>query len=291
MDNYNFIIKNYVSRKAYGFLLVTPNTDIGTIARPQDKDMSCAVMMGAEITNLPKNLYIPPNALKVFLEAFEGPLDLLLYMIKRQNLNILEINVAEITRQYMTYIDLMEAMHLELVAEYLLMAAALTEIKSRMLLPRQKTLEEEDPRSVLIHRLQEYERFKQAAEDMDNLPRLGRDIFIASAQEPDLKKVRSYPEVSIQELLIELSNVLLRVDMNKSHKIDLDKISTRERMSRVLSMLNGENFVSFVNLFDLKEGRIGVVATFLAIMELIKESLVEIMQSESYAPIYIKAQC
>jgi segregation and condensation protein A len=144
---------------------------------------------------------------------------------------------------------------------------------------------------VLIHRLQEYERFKQAAEDMDNLPRLGRDIFIASAQEPDLKKVRSYPEVSIQELLIELSNVLLRVDMNKSHKIDLDKISTRERMSRVLSMLNGENFVSFVNLFDLKEGRIGVVATFLAIMELIKESLVEIMQSESYAPIYIKAQC
>ena len=291
MDNYNFIIKNYVSRKAYGFLLVTPNTDIGTIARPQDKDTSCAVMMGAEITNLPKNLYIPPNALKVFLEAFEGPLDLLLYMIKRQNLNILEINVAEITRQYMTYIDLMEAMHLELVAEYLLMAAALTEIKSRMLLPRQKTLEEEDPRSVLIHRLQEYERFKQAAEDMDNLPRLGRDIFIASAQEPDLKKVRSYPEVSIQELLIELSNVLLRVDMNKSHKIDLDKISTRERMSRVLSMLNGENFVSFVNLFDLKEGRIGVVATFLAIMELIKESLVEIMQSESYAPIYIKAQC
>ncbi len=291
MDNYNFIIKNYVSRKAYGFLLVTPNTDIGTIARPQDKDTSCAVMMGAEITNLPKNLYIPPNALKIFLEAFEGPLDLLLYMIKRQNLNILEINVAEITRQYMTYIDLMEAMHLELVAEYLLMAAALTEIKSRMLLPRQKTLEEEDPRSVLINRLQEYERFKQAAEDMDNLPRLGRDIFIASAQEPDLKKVRSYPEVSIQELLIELSNVLLRVDMNKSHKIDLDKISTRERMSRVLSMLNGENFVSFVNLFDLKEGRIGVVATFLAIMELIKESLVEIMQSESYAPIYIKAQC
>ena len=271
--------------------MVTPNTDIGTIARPQDKDTSCAVMMGAEITNLPKNLYIPPNALKIFLEAFEGPLDLLLYMIKRQNLNILEINVAEITRQYMTYIDLMEAMHLELVAEYLLMAAALTEIKSRMLLPRQKTLEEEDPRSVLIHRLQEYERFKQAAEDMDNLPRLGRDIFIASAQEPDLKKVRSYPEVSIQELLIELSNVLLRVDMNKSHKIDLDKISTRERMSRVLSMLNGENFVSFVNLFDLKEGRIGVVATFLAIMELIKESLVEIMQSESYAPIYIKAQC
>jgi segregation and condensation protein A len=291
VDNYNFIIKNYVSRKAYGFLLVTPNTDIGTIARPQDKDTSCAVMMGAEITNLPKNLYIPPNALKIFLEAFEGPLDLLLYMIKRQNLNILEINVAEITRQYMTYIDLMEAMHLELVAEYLLMAAALTEIKSRMLLPRQKTLEEEDPRSVLINRLQEYERFKQAAEDMDNLPRLGRDIFIASAQEPDLKKVRSYPEVSIQELLIELSNVLLRVDMNKSHKIDLDKISTRERMSRVLSMLNGENFVSFVNLFDLKEGRIGVVATFLAIMELIKESLVEIMQSESYAPIYIKAQC
>ena len=279
-------------KKAYGFFLKTLNKDIGTIASPQDKDASCAVMMGAEITTLPKNLYIPPNALEVFLEAFEGPLDLLLYMIKRQNLNILEINVAEITRQYMSYIDLMEAMQLELVAEYLLMAAMLAEIKSRMLLPRQEAAEEEDdPRSALIRRLQEYERFKQAAEDIDSLPRLGRDIFMASAQEPDLKKVRPYPEVSIQELLVELSNVFLRVDMNKSHKIDLEKISTRERMSRVLSMLNGENFVPFVDLFDLGEGRIGVVVTFLAIMELIKESLIEIVQSESYAPIHIKTQC
>ncbi|MBT3565909.1 MAG: segregation/condensation protein A [Porticoccus sp.] len=280
-----------MSKKAYGFFLKTLNKDIGTIASPQDKDASCAVMMGAEITTLPKNLYIPPNALEVFLEAFEGPLDLLLYMIKRQNLNILEINVAEITRQYMSYIDLMEAMQLELVAEYLLMAAMLAEIKSRMLLPRQEAAEEDDPRSTLIRRLQEYERFKQAAEDIDSLPRLGRDIFMASAQEPDLKKVRPYPEVSIQELLVELSNVFLRVDMNKSHKIDLEKISTRERMSRVLSMLNGENFVPFVDLFDLGEGRIGVVVTFLAIMELIKESLIEIVQSESYAPIHIKTQC
>ena len=278
-------------KKAYGFFLKTLNKDIGTIASPQDKDASCAVMMGAEITTLPENLYIPPNALEVFLEAFEGPLDLLLYMIKRQNLNILEINVAEITRQYMSYIDLMEAMQLELVAEYLLMAAMLAEIKSRMLLPRQEAAEEDDPRSTLIRRLQEYERFKQAAEDIDSLPRLGRDIFMASAQEPDLKKVRPYPEVSIQELLVELSNVFLRVDMNKSHKIDLEKISTRERMSRVLSMLNGENFVPFVDLFDLGEGRIGVVVTFLAIMELIKESLIEIVQSESYAPIHIKTQC
>ena len=269
----------------------TLNTDIDTIVPPQDKDASCPFMMGAEITVFPKNLYIPPNALEIFLETFEGPLDLLLYMIKRQNLNILEINVAEITRQYMSYIDLMKAMQLELVAEYLLMAAMLAEIKSRMLLPRQEVVEEEDPRSVLIRRLQEYERFKQAAEDIDSLPRLGRDIFIASAQEPDLKKIRPYPEVSIQELLIELSNVLLRVDMNESHKIDLEKISTRERMSKVLSMLNGENFVPFINLFDLDEGRIGVVVTFLAIMELIKESLVEIVQSESYAPIYIRAQC
>jgi segregation and condensation protein A len=280
-----------MSKKAYGFFLKTLNKDIGTIASPQDKDASCAVMMGAEITTLPENLYIPPNALEVFLEAFEGPLDLLLYMIKRQNLNILEINVAEITRQYMSYIDLMEAMQLELVAEYLLMAAMLAEIKSRMLLPRQEVAEEDDPRSVLIRRLQEYERFKQAAEDIDSLPRLGRDIFMASAQEPDLKKVRPYPEVLIQELLVELSNVFLRVDMNKSHKIDLEEISTRERMSRVLSMLNGENFVPFVDLFDLDEGRIGVVVTFLAIMELIKESLIEIVQSESYAPIHIKTQC
>jgi segregation and condensation protein A len=259
------------------------------ISASHENTSPCGIVKGEEISILPKDLYIPPDALEVFLEAFEGPLDLLLYMIKRQNLNILEINVAEVTHQYMSYIDLMEAMKLELVSEYLLMAAMLAEIKSRMLLPRQEVLDEEDPRASLIRRLQEYERFKKAAEDIDRLPRLGRDIFIATAKDPDPEKVRPDPQVSIQEILISLSNVLLRTDMNKSHKINLERISTRERMSIILGMLSGSKFTPFVDLFDVSEGRVGVVGTFLAIIELIKESLIEIVQSEPYAPIHIKA--
>jgi len=216
------------------------------ISASHENTPPCGVVNGEKISILPKDLYIPPNALEVFLEAFEGPLDLLLYMIKRQNLNILEINVAEVTHQYMGYIDLMKAMKLELVSEYLLMAAMLAEIKSRMLLPRQEVLDEEDPRASLVRRLQEYERFKKAAEDIDRLPRLGRDIFIATARDLDSEKVRPDPEVSIQEIFISLSNVLLRTDMNKSHKVDLERISTRERMSNILSLLNDSKFTPFV---------------------------------------------
>ena len=255
----------------------------------EGKKKSSKDFLGPSIIEAPKDLYIPPNALEIFLEAFEGPLDLLLYMIKRQNLNILEINVAEITHQYMSYIHLMEIMQLELVSEYLLMAAMLAEIKSRMLLPKEKEIEEDDPRAALILRLQEYERFKKAAEDIDSLPRLERDNFVATAENPDIKIIKKYPEVAIQEILIAMSSVLQRVDMHEHHKIKLDMISTRERMSRILSSLNNENFISFSNLFDLSEGRAGVVGTFLAIMELIRESMVEIVQSESYAPIYIKS--
>jgi segregation and condensation protein A len=244
--------------------------------------------VGSSVTEAPKDLYIPPNALEIFLEAFEGPLDLLLYMIKRQNLNILEINVAEITHQYMSYINLMEAMQLELVSEYLLMAAMLAEIKSRTLLPKEKEIEEDDPRASLILRLQEYERFKRAAEDIDHLPRLERDNFIATAEDPDMKIIKKYPEVAIQEILFAMSRVLQRIDMHEHHKIKLDMISTRERMSRILSSLSSENFIPFNNLFDLNEGRAGVIGTFLALMELIRESMVEIVQSESYAPIHIK---
>ncbi|TNF05176.1 MAG: segregation/condensation protein A [Gammaproteobacteria bacterium] len=253
--------------------------------------MPFAMIMGRQITELPKDLYIPPEALEVFLEAFEGPLDLLLYMIRRQNLDILEINVAEITRQYMTYIDMMQAMQLELAAEYLLMAAMLAEIKSRMLLPRQAVEEEEeDPRAELIRRLQEYERFKQAAEDIDELPRLGRDVFLASAKEPDRQRERPQPDVAMKEILLSLAEVLRRAEMFESHKVQLEKLSTRERMSQVLDTLRDKQFVPFVSLFRLSEGRSGVVVTFLAIMELIKESLVEIVQSESYGPIHVKAR-
>ena len=249
---------------------------------------SSKVLLEPSITEAPKDLYIPPNALEIFLEAFEGPLDLLLYMIKRQNLNILEINVAEITHQYMSYINLMEAMQLELVSEYLLMAAMLAEIKSRTLLPKEKEIEEDDPRASLILRLQEYERFKKAAEDIDSLPRLDRENFVATAEDPDMKIIKKYPEVAIQEILFAMSSVLQRIDMNEHHKIKLDMISTRERMSRILSSLNSENFIPFDSLFDLTEGRAGVIGTFLALMELIRESMVEIVQSDSYAPIHIK---
>ena len=261
-------------------------------SRPQQEEMPFAVVQGKELTVLPKDLYIPPDALEVILEAFEGPLDLLLYLIRRQNLDILEINVAEITRQYMGYIEMMTTIQLELAAEYLVMAAMLAEIKSRMLLPRQPVDEEDegDPRAELIRRLQEYERFKNAAEDVDEMPRLGRDIHQASAEAPDREQQRPHPEVDMREILTALADVLRRAEMFESHQIELEKLSTRERMTQVLDRIRGQQFVPFVSLFKEAEGRLGVVVTFLAIMELIKESLVEIVQSESFGPIHVKAR-
>lgn len=253
-----------------------------------------AIVEGKTVTELPKDLYIPPDALEVFLEAFEGPLDLLLYLIRRQNLDILEIRVAEITQQYMQYVELMNAMQFELAAEYLVMAAMLAEIKSRMLLPRPKldeTEEGEDPRAELIRRLQEYERFKQAAEDMDALPRVDRDVFPGSATPPPIDRQQPLPDVELKELLLAFSEVLRRADMFQNHKISFEALSTRERMGDVLKALaGGTNFVPFQTLFSPEEGRRGVVVTFLAIMELIKESLIEIVQSEPFAPIHVRAR-
>ena len=262
------------------------------LSHPEQAEMPFAMVYGQQMTQLPKDLYIPPEALEVILEAFEGPLDLLLYLIKRQNLDVLEINVAEITKQYMSYIEMMQAIELELAAEYLLMAAMLAEIKSRMLLPRQKVEEEEDdPRAELIRRLQEYERFKQAAEDLDTLPRVGRDIFHATAKEPDRDNERPHPDVDMRELMLALSDVLKRAEMFESHQVQFEVLSTRERMSQMLDRLrDGQQFVPFVSLFTVSEGRIGVVVTFLALMELIKETLVEIVQSEPYGPIHLKAK-
>jgi segregation and condensation protein A len=259
----------------------------------QQEEMPFAVVQGKELSTVPKDLYIPPDALEIILEAFEGPLDLLLYLIRRQNLDILDINVAEITRQYMGYIELMQAIQLELAAEYLVMAAMLAEIKSRILLPRQVVEgedEEEDPRGELIRRLQEYERFKAAAEDIDEMPRMGRDIHQASGESPDRTEERQFPEVDMREVLSALADVLRRAEMFESHHIQLEKLSTRERMSQVLEAIRGKQFVPFVSLFVEKEGRLGVVVTFLAIMELIKESLVEIVQNESFGPIHVKAR-
>ena len=262
------------------------------LTTPLQGEMPFAIVMGQAVTELPKDLYIPPQALEVILEAFEGPLDLLLYLIRRQNLDILDIDVSAITEQYMQYVELMDAMQFELAAEYLLMAAMLAEIKSRMLLPRSKELEEEeeDPRASLIRRLQEYERFKQAAEDMDVLPRLERDTWVAKIKPPDLKKDRPLPELEMRELLLALGEVLRRADMYESHQIQRESLSTRERMSDVLETLKTQKFVPFVSLFKAEEGRLGVVVTFLALMELIKEALVEIVQTEGFGPIHVKAR-
>ncbi|WP_420913258.1 segregation and condensation protein A [Kineobactrum sediminis] len=254
--------------------------------------MPFAVVLGKAMTELPRDLYIPPQALEVFLEAFEGPLDLLLYLIRRQNLDILEIDVSAITEQYMRYVELMDAMQFELAAEYLLMAAVLAEIKSRMLLPRAVDTDddEEDPRAQLIRRLQEYERFKKAAEDIEELPRVERDTWVGSAEPPDLNRVRTDAEVDMRELLLALGEVLRRADMFESHHIQREALSTRERMSEVLEKLSGRQFVPFVALFSASEGRLGVVVTFLAVMELIKEALVEIVQTENFGPIHVKAR-
>jgi segregation and condensation protein A len=235
---------------------------------------------------------IPPHALEIILEVFEGPLDLLLYLIRRQNLDILEINVSQITRQYMDYVEMMSALNFELAAEYLVMAAMLAEIKSRVLLPRsdESEAEEEDPRAELIRRLQEYERFKGAAEDLDELPRLGRDVFLAKAGTPEREHQVPEPDVELKELLVAFAEVLRRAEMYESHHVERERLSTRERMSMVLETLQHGQFVPFVTLFKAEEGRLGVVVTFLAIMELIKESLLEIVQNEVYGPIHVKTR-
>ena len=262
------------------------------LSMSRQEEMPFAVVQGKELTALPKDLYIPPDALEIILEAFEGPLDLLLYLIRRQNLDILEIDVAEITKQYMGYIDLMSTIQLELASEYLVMAAMLAEIKSRILLPRKVAEDDDegDTRAELIRRLQDYERFKMAAEDIDEMPRMGRDIYQASAESPDKKNGKQYSEVQMQELLMALSDVMKRAEMFESHHIQLEKLSTRERMSQILENIRDKQFVPFATLFKKSEGRLGVVVTFLAIMELIRESLVEIVQNESFGPIHIKAK-
>lgn len=253
-------------------------------------DQVIAKVRGSAFTELPQDLYIPPDALEVFLEAFEGPLDLLLYLIKRHNLDILDIPVADITAQYMEYIELMKELQFELAADYLVMAAMLAEIKSRMLLPRPIEVEDEDdPRAELVRRLQEYERYKKAAEDLCELPRLERNIFQASVQPPQLKLVRPQPTVQLKELLMAFNDVLIRVENYTHHQIQLESLSVRERMSQVLDRVKADTFTKFTDLFDSSEGRLGVIVTFLAILELMKESLIEIVQTGLYEPLHIKA--
>jgi segregation and condensation protein A len=260
-------------------------------APPQQTEMPFAVVEGEPMTQLPRDLYIPPDALQVFLEAFEGPLDLLLYLIRRQNLDILDIPIAEITRQYMSYIEVMTELQLELAGEYLLMAAMLAEIKSRMLLPRpaaQDGQEEEDPRAELVRRLQEYERFKKAAEDIDRLNRQERDTLPALIEMPERKVVKIQPQVSLQEMLLALQEVMARAEMFAHHQVNRERLSVRQRMSDILDTLRETAFVEFAQLFRVEEGRMGVTVSFIAILELMKEGLIEIVQAEAYAPIHVR---
>ena len=260
------------------------------------QELPFAIVEGKPVTEVPHDLYIPPDALSVILDAFEGPLDLLLYLIRRQNMDILDINVSHITQQYVEYINLAKSIKFELAAEYLLMAAMLAEIKSRMLLPKltQEDEESEDPRAELIRRLQQYERFKKAAEDIDDIPRLNRDIFVAKADADSTISTMLAPDVSLNDIVSALKSVLDRSDLFEHHHIHKEKLSTRERMAQILSILGDASregqFVSFFSLFSPDEGRAGVVVSFLAIMELVKEQLIDFVQAEAFGSIYLKAR-
>jgi segregation and condensation protein A len=275
-------------------LKLVPNTVAAApaaVPAPAQAEMPFAVVEGQPITEMPRDLYIPPQALEVFLEAFEGALDMLLYLIRRQNLDILDIPIAEITRQYMRYIELMQVLQLELAGEYLLMAATLAEVKSRMLLPRLHTADgadEADPRAELVRRLQEYERFKRAAEGIDRMPRLERDTWVASAELVDRKVVRIAPLVTLQEMLLAFQEVLSRNDMFAHLHVQREPLSVRQRMTDVLAALNASAFMDFVHLFRADEGRAGVTVTFVAILELLREGLIEIVQAEAYGPLHVR---
>ena len=258
--------------------------------QPYQQEMPFAIVEGAAITELPRDLYIPPQALEVFLEAFEGPLDLLLYLIKKQNLDVLNIPIAEITRQYMVYVDMMKELRLELAAEYLVMAAMLAEIKSRMLLPRPPSEdgEEGDPRADLVRRLQEYERYKKAAQSIDEIPQLGRNVLEVIAPAPFVEIRRLSPSVSMDDLMHALRDVFARASLFAHHHVKMEPLSVRERMADIVARVRADTFTDFTTLFTVEEGRRGVVVTLLALLELVKESLVEIVQAKEFGVIHVR---
>jgi segregation and condensation protein A len=268
-----------------------PDPHLASHPSPQQQEMPLALVRGQPMLEIPQDLYIPPDALEIILEAFEGPLDLLLYLIRRQNLDILDIPVAEITRQYVEYIGALQDLRFELAAEYLVMAAMLAEIKSRMLLPRppDDLGEEADPRAELVRRLQEYERYKKAAEDLDALARMDRDTALASAEVSERSSVRLPPPVELREMLLALKDVLHRAELFGRHAVQRELLSVRERMTDVLTRLGDARFHAFTEMFTPEEGKLGVVVTFIAILELVKERLIEIVQDAPLAPIYLKS--
>jgi len=272
----------------------TPENETASLlqeGKPAQREMPFAVVSGEAVTELPQDLYIPPHALEVFLEAFEGPLDLLLYLIRRQNLNILDIPIADITLQYVEYIEVMQELQLDLAGEYLLMAAMLAEIKSRMLLPRieENEEDEDDPRAELVRRLLEYERFKKAADNIVELPRMERDIHQASAEPMERRPVQQLPDLQLKEILIAFKDVLKRAETLAHHHVQAEALSVRQRMTEVLERLDAKEFIEFKDLFDPTEGRMGVTVTFLSLLELLKGSLIELAQAESYSPIHVRA--
>lgn len=248
-----------------------------------------AKVQGQLLMELPQDLYIPPDALEVILEAFEGPLDFLLYLIRKQNINVLDIPVAEITHQYMRYIDMMKTLRVEIAAEYLVMAATLAEIKSRLLLPKPEILqEEEDPRAELMRRLQEYEQIKNAAAALDALPQQHRDTFLCRALPPAFTVTRPPPKLELSDLVMAFQEVMFRASLFAKHAVTAEPLSVREQMVRVLSLVQGEEYTAFSHLLLLKEGRLGVVVTFLAILELLKQAAIEATQEQAYDPIYVR---
>ena len=262
-------------------------------AREQDlayQETMRAVVMGEVMNDWPQDLFIPPDALEVVLDSFEGPLDLLLYLIRKQNIDILNIPVADITRQYMSYVELMRAANLDLAAEYLVMAALLGEIKSRMLLPKPKEEfeDEEDPLAALVRRLQEYERFSDAANKLDDRPRLDRDIYSANAlfDDPTTPDVKA--QVSLQQLVKAYQGVIDRADANQHMQVSRETLSMRERMTSILQRLQERDYLRFEDLFTSVEGRLGVVVTFIALLELFRDDMLVVVQTEPLAPIHIK---
>ncbi|MCL1075031.1 segregation and condensation protein A [Shewanella dokdonensis] len=256
------------------------------------QSLPLAIVRGEVLQELPVDLFIPPEALAVFLEAFEGPLDLLLYLIRKQKLDVVDLPLTQITSQYLEYIEMLQGARVELAADYLVMAATLAEIKSRLLLPKPEleTDEEEDPRAQLIRQLKAYETIKDAAMQLDQLPRLQRDVFQASAApSATIRPTLVPPDVSLLELARAFGEVLKRVEAYGDHQVRKEQLSTRERMSQILAQLSSERYTPFSELFSISEGRAGVVVSFLALMELVKGLLVELVQSEPYAPIYLKA--
>ncbi len=270
-------------------MAASPPDNPVSFGRPGNND-AIARLYGESVLEMPNDLYIPPEALEVFLDAFEGPLDFLLYLIRKQNFNILDIPMAQLTLQYLQYVDRIRSQKLELAAEYLLMAALLVEIKSRLLLPKVKTIsdeEPEDPRAELVRRLLEYERMKLAAQTLDQLPKLGNDFFLAQASVAKNTE-RQWPTVSASELQEAFAEIIRRAKLTTKHTVSKQELSVRAHMSTILRQLRDVRFIEFYDLFETSEGVAVVIVHFLALLELAKETLIEITQVESGAPIYIR---